>query len=239
MLDDFVNLCGDLNSNQASEILCHPYLQPYVDQYRPSLDPSSTTRSLEKPISASCNGQKNLSESQNSSISSSDKDSLQSSEKNLSGLALNCGHKEVEKDTFSNGVTSDSNMVPSQDVRGDCNVSKMDMERQDSSKSLNVEQLPNVKYQQPKTVKNVMVALKEEGKVREGGSSARASHVKIGGTQNHKTDTEPPPRSNRPTCSSSSSTKPNVEVLASESVENNCDSTKRMPASHPLKHLVS
>ncbi|EHA8588328.1 Serine/threonine-protein kinase Nek5 [Cocos nucifera] len=238
MLDNFVYLCGDLNPNQASEILSHPYLQPYVDQYQPSPDPSSITRSLKKPISTSCNGQKNMSESQNSSISSSDKDSLQSGERNISGLALNCDHKEVEKDTFSNGVASDSNIVPSQDVRGDRNVYRMDVERQDSSKSLHVDQQRKVEHKQPKIVKNVMLALKEEGNDREGSSPLRASCVKIGGTPNHKTGTKPPPRSCGPTCSSSSSSKPNVEVLASKSAENNCDSTKRVLASHPFKHLL-
>ncbi|XP_008798862.2 serine/threonine-protein kinase Nek5 [Phoenix dactylifera] len=220
----------------ASEILRHPYLQPYANQYRPSPDPSSVTQSPEKHISTSCSGQKNMSESQNSSISSSDKDSLQSSERNTSELAVNCDHKEFEKDTSSNDGVA---FVPSQDVIGDCDFSKIETERQDSSKSLHVDQQPKVESKQPKTVKNIMMALKE-GRLRESSSPARASRVKIGGTPNHKNGTEPSPKSSKPTSSSSSSSKSNAEAPAPacESVKTNSDSAKRVLASHPLKHLL-
>ncbi|XP_029116373.1 serine/threonine-protein kinase Nek5 [Elaeis guineensis] len=219
----------------ASEILRHPCLQPYANQYRPSPDPSSVTQSPEKPISASCSGQKNMSESQNSSISSSDKDSLQSSERNTSELAVNCDHKEVEKVTSSNdGVAS----VPSQDVRGDRGVSKIEIERQNSSKPLHVDQKPKVESKHPKIVKNIMMALKEEGRVRESSSPARASRVKIGGTPIHKNGTEPSPRSSKPSSSSSSSSKSNAEAPACESIKTNSDSAKRAQASHSLKHLL-
>ncbi|KAG1331739.1 Serine/threonine-protein kinase Nek5 [Cocos nucifera] len=219
----------------ASEILRHPCLQPYANQYRPSPDPSSVIQSPEKPICASCGGQKNMSESQNSSISSSDKDSLQSNERNTSELAVNCDHKEVEKGTSSNdGVAS----VPSQDVRGDRDVSKIEIQGQDSSKPLLVDQKPKAASKHPKIVKNIMMALKEEGRVRENSSPARANRVKIGGTPNHKNGIEPSPRSSKPSSSSSSSSKSNAEAPACESVKTNSDSAKRVQASHPLKHLL-
>lgn len=231
-------LCNDevIKSNQASEILRHPCLQPYANQYRPSPDPLSVTQSPEKPISTACNGQKNMSESQNSSFSSSDKDSLQSSERNTSELAVNCDHKELEKGTSSNdGVAS----VPSQDVGGDRDVSKIEIERQDSLKHLHVDQKPKVESKQPKTIKNIMMALKEEHRVREGSSPVRASRVKAAGTPNHKGGAEPSAKLSKPSSSSSSSSKSNAEAPACESVKTNSDSVKRVQASHPLKHLVS
>ncbi|KAL0922843.1 hypothetical protein M5K25_006870 [Dendrobium thyrsiflorum] len=69
----------------ASEILRHPYLQPYVNLFRPFTGPSwDMSQSPEKPISISHdNGLKNMSESQHSSISSSDKESCLSTDSHI------------------------------------------------------------------------------------------------------------------------------------------------------------
>ncbi|KAE8688739.1 Serine/threonine-protein kinase Nek5 [Hibiscus syriacus] len=60
----------------ASELLKHPYLQPYVDQYRPCFSYTSTKCSLNTHISPgreSRNNRKNMAESQNSNSSCSEK----------------------------------------------------------------------------------------------------------------------------------------------------------------------
>ncbi|KAK9279300.1 hypothetical protein L1049_012979 [Liquidambar formosana] len=84
----------------ASEILKHPYLQPYVDQYRPSFNPP-TACSPEKPISTGRDARKNMAESQISNSSSSDKESLHLSEKNIPAMAFNCDNKATDTDLAS------------------------------------------------------------------------------------------------------------------------------------------
>ncbi|KAJ0494552.1 putative protein kinase NEK family [Helianthus annuus] len=65
----------------ASDILKHPYLQPYVDLYRSSIGVGFTSPS--KPIGNAHDMRKRSSESQSSNSSFSDKDSVKSSEKNI------------------------------------------------------------------------------------------------------------------------------------------------------------
>ncbi|KAL0437064.1 UNVERIFIED_CONTAM: Serine/threonine-protein kinase Nek5 [Sesamum radiatum] len=84
----------------ASELLKHPYLQPYIEQYRPSYNPSAAT-SPEKPLSTNRDGRKNMAESQSSNSSCSDRDSLMSSERNGSGIIMNCDLKTNDTDSAS------------------------------------------------------------------------------------------------------------------------------------------
>ncbi|KAL4590592.1 hypothetical protein LXL04_003526 [Taraxacum kok-saghyz] len=71
----------------ATEILKHPYLQPYVDQYRSLVGNRSTPPG--KPLRTPHDVRKRRSESQSSNSSFSDKDSVISSEKNIH----TCDHK--------------------------------------------------------------------------------------------------------------------------------------------------
>lgn len=66
--------------SSASELLKHPYLQPYVDQYRPSYNTAAAVLP-KKTLCRSREGRKNMAESQ-SSNSCSDRDSLTPSESN-------------------------------------------------------------------------------------------------------------------------------------------------------------
>ncbi|EOA26223.1 hypothetical protein CARUB_v100166471mg, partial [Capsella rubella] len=81
----------------ASEILKHPYLQPYVEQYRPTLSAASITP--EKPLN-SREGRRSMAESQNSN-SSSEKDNFYVSDKNIRYVVPSNGNKVTETDLAS------------------------------------------------------------------------------------------------------------------------------------------
>ncbi|XP_073140633.1 serine/threonine-protein kinase Nek5-like isoform X2 [Henckelia pumila] len=68
--------------SSASELLKHPYLQPYVDQYRPSYNTAAAVLP-KKPLCRSREGRKNMVESQSSNSSCSDRDSWTPSESNV------------------------------------------------------------------------------------------------------------------------------------------------------------
>ncbi|OAY66725.1 Serine/threonine-protein kinase Nek5, partial [Ananas comosus] len=201
----------------ASEILRHPYLQPYVNQNRPFPDPSHGKPSPEKPIPTSNSSQISMSESQSSSISSSDKDSIHSSERSTSALPPSSDHKSVES----------TSVLTNHGVQKDTTSSKL--ERQDSAKCIHVDQ-------QPKTVKNILMAFKEESKPRESSSPARASRLKMGGAPGNKNFPEPYPKGSKPISATSSSSKSN-EVLPDEPVKTNFDLAKQAQACNPGKHL--
>ncbi|XP_072991577.1 serine/threonine-protein kinase Nek5-like isoform X1 [Typha latifolia] len=222
----------------ASEILKHPYLQTYVNQYRPFLDPSCVTGSLDKPISTSRSSQKSMSESQNSSISNSDKESMQSSERNTSVSPLS-DYRTTEKQAvlFDDGVVSNNKRTASVHVKVAKSIPTAELERQDSSKSIHAYQQQKNETKQPKSVKNLLTGLKEENKARESVSPMRASRVKILGAPSNKNIAEPSVKVSKPTSSSSSSSK-NNEVLANESARTNCDSLRNVQPSYPLKHLL-
>ncbi|KAK6144180.1 hypothetical protein DH2020_021000 [Rehmannia glutinosa] len=78
--------------SSASELLKHPYLQYYIDQYRPSYNPSP-----EKPLSTARESRKSMAESQSSNSSCSDRDSLMSNERNI----VNRDHKSTGTDSAS------------------------------------------------------------------------------------------------------------------------------------------
>ncbi|TKY48677.1 Serine/threonine-protein kinase Nek5 [Spatholobus suberectus] len=98
----------------ASEILKHPYLQPYVDQYRSSCC-TPTACSPEKSISAVHDPRKNLPESQNSSSSSTDKDSLMSNEKNTAKAVQKHDNKITEIDLTSIEDDGSEHLLPGEE----------------------------------------------------------------------------------------------------------------------------
>ncbi|XP_073271610.1 serine/threonine-protein kinase Nek5-like isoform X2 [Primulina huaijiensis] len=67
--------------SSASELLKHPCLQPYVDQYRPSYH-TATALLPKKPLCKSRESRKNMSESLSSNSSCSERDSLTPSQSN-------------------------------------------------------------------------------------------------------------------------------------------------------------
>ncbi|XP_068660944.1 serine/threonine-protein kinase Nek5-like [Aristolochia californica] len=224
----------------ASEILRHPYLQPYVDQYRMSLGPIACAP--EKPISSARNGsRKNVAGSQNSSISSSDRDSLHSSEKNISAVVFDCDHKGTETDmAFTNdGIVCNNGCVH---LQGDVECLRNDeinpsvpfteADDRDPPVPPRSEQRSKTESKQPKIIKNILMALKEEGKVRETTSPIRGNRLKAVGMSTQKTNTEPSPKIPKP------SVKQNADSPNVTPGKGHGESVKRVPGSYSLKHLL-
>ncbi|URE39100.1 hypothetical protein MUK42_34712 [Musa troglodytarum] len=138
------------NRPSASEILQHPYLQPYVIEHRPCPDPSSVSQSPEMPISTSHGSQKNMSESQSSSVSSSDKDSLRSGDHNISGPTADCQQKTTGVDSALTDVLAPNAYTPPEDAVHGNKVSKAAIERKSSSKFMHVDQQPKLESKQSK-----------------------------------------------------------------------------------------
>ncbi|XP_010262983.1 PREDICTED: serine/threonine-protein kinase Nek5-like isoform X2 [Nelumbo nucifera] len=217
----------------ASEILRHPYLQPYVDQYRVSSSPP-TVCPPEKPISTARHSQKNMARSQNSNSSSSDKDSLISSEKNNSALVFNCDHKAIDMDMASTDDGADSEKTFTSNEHGTHRFS-IKIDEQEVVKPFRDEQ-PKVESKQPKIIKNILMSLKEEGKARENSSPMRGNRAKAGGISNQKANIEASPKVPKPSAVPPGS-KLNAEA-PSVPAKANCDSVKRVQGSHPLKHQL-
>ncbi|XP_062082557.1 serine/threonine-protein kinase Nek5 isoform X2 [Humulus lupulus] len=218
----------------ASEILKHPYLQPYVDQCRPSFSLPSAF-SPQKPISTPHDSRKNMAESQNSNSSSSDKDSLLSSDKNVPAVVPNCGSKGTETDLVSlDDEDVIEQLLPTGDGHGP-NHCTGKMDEKDVKKPFNYEQRSNIESKQPKTIKNIMMALKE-GKVRES-SPMRSNRAKPSSMPTPKINTETSSKIPKlstviPGLKSSHDTPPVAPSKAAS------DSAKRIQSSHPLKHLL-
>ncbi|XP_010246885.1 PREDICTED: serine/threonine-protein kinase Nek5-like isoform X2 [Nelumbo nucifera] len=216
----------------ASEMLRHPYLQPYVDQYRASSSPP-TAYSPEKPISTACHAQKNMAESQNSNSSSSDKESLVSSERNNSALVFNCDHKATDTDVVStdDGVDSEQPFISDEHGIGRSTVK---VDEQEVVNPPHVEQQPKVEAKQPKTIRNLFMALKEEGKARENSSPMRGNRAKAGAVTTQKVNIEASPKVPKPNAIPPGS-KSNVDTPG-VTAKANSDSVKRVQGSHLLKH---
>ncbi|CAL9168841.1 unnamed protein product [Musa hybrid cultivar] len=212
------------NRPSASEILQHPYLQPYVIEHRPCPDPSSVNQSPEMLISTSHGSRKNMSESQSSSVSSSDKDSLRSGDHNISGPTADCQQKTTGADSALTDVLAPNAYTPPVDAIHGNEVSKAAIERKSSSKFIHVDQQPKLESKQSKTVNNILMVLKEEGKARES-SPMRATRVRVASGSNHKTNPEPTPKLSKPV-STTSTSKPNSEGQAHEPIQTNRDPAK-------------
>ncbi|CAI0541551.1 unnamed protein product [Linum tenue] len=218
----------------ASEVLKHPYLQPYVEQYRSSLSPP--TCSLEKPPSAGRGSRRSMADSQNSNSSSSDRDSYLSSERNISTTGENKG-----TDTDLASIDDDNDTEQTTPSEGDSNhtVHTDKVNERKVMKVNHYEDGPNVESkQQPKTIKSIMMALKE-GKARENGSPLRGARAKATGIMTT-------PRNNAESVSKiprpyavAPSFKPNVvDASPVAQAKLTFDSIKRIPASTPSKHQL-
>ncbi|XP_006645069.1 serine/threonine-protein kinase Nek5 [Oryza brachyantha] len=214
----------------ASEILKNPYLQPYVNQYRPFADVAHPIHSLEKPITSSRSSQKSMSGSQCSSISGSDIDSIQSSERNTSGPSTssnNTNDTEVAEATDHVPVKKSSR---SDDIKSTKEAVGPELERQDSSKSIHVDQRPRNEIKQPKTIKKILTTLREESKLRKNNSPVRATRLKLSPSSREQL-------SDDSKHSSDISSSRSSEVTSRESAKVTCEPVKRMQPSPHLKHL--
>ncbi|XP_066307494.1 serine/threonine-protein kinase Nek5-like [Miscanthus floridulus] len=205
----------------ASEIIKNPYLQPYVNQYRPFADILHPSRSPVKPVTNSRSSQRSMSGSQCSSISGtgSDMDSIQSSEINASGLAS------------SSNNTIETEGAETTDLQSHKYTACPELERQDSSKSVQDNHHPRHENKQPKIIKKILTTLREESKFRESNYPVRASRVKLNSPSNRERSSDDSKQSDISSSSRSS------EVMSHESANASCEPVKRGHASPPLKHL--
>ena len=162
-----------------------------------------------------------MSGSQCSSISASDMDSIQSSERNTSGPAS------------SSNNTIDTEGAESTDLQSHKDTAGPELERQDSSKSIHNNQHLRHENKQPKIIKKVLTTLREESKFRESSSPVRASRVKLNSPGNRERSSDDSKHTDISSSSRSS------EVMSHESARVSFEeSVKRGQASPPLKHLV-
>lgn len=148
-----------------------------------------------------------MADSQSSTSSCSDRDS----ERNIP----NFWHKPADTET-----DGDVSMLP---------INTME---HDVGKQLHEEQRNNSELKQPKTIKNIMIALKE-GKNRENSSPMRSNHTKTSSSSNQRIMVEASPRVSRPGPGFvSNGPKGNAEASGAKP---NADSSRRTPS---LKHQV-
>ncbi|GMI92273.1 NIMA-RELATED KINASE6, NIMA (never in mitosis, gene A)-related 6 [Hibiscus trionum] len=223
----------------ASELLKHPYLQPYVDQCRPCFSYPSTNCSLNKNISPgreSRDNRKNMAESQNSNSSCSDKDSLLSSDRNTATMVSNSNSKATDTDSISNDEEgSTERHLPSEEENGPI-VFTGKVDEKGMTKPSYAEQGSNVQSKQPKIIKSIMMALKE-GKIRGNGSPMRGSRTKAAGGLTQRNNVEASPKVLKPPAPTPGS-KPNADTPTAASARSPSDSTKRIPGSHHMKHQL-
>ncbi|XWS28518.1 hypothetical protein CRYUN_Cryun25bG0076600 [Craigia yunnanensis] len=219
----------------ASELLKHPYLQPYVDQYRPSFSCPSTNCLPDKHISTGRANRKNMAESQNSNSSCNDKDSLLSSERNTATMVSNSNSKVADTDSISNDDEDATEHPPSEEENGPIIFTGKVNEKGMMIPSY-AEQGSNGQSKQPKTIKSIMMALKE-GKVRENGSPMRGSCTKAVGGLTQRNNVEASPKVLKPPAPTLGS-KYNADTATVASAKLPLDSAKRIPGSHHLKHQL-
>ncbi|KAG6436081.1 hypothetical protein SASPL_100963 [Salvia splendens] len=215
--------------SSASELLKHPYLQPYVDQYRPSYKPIAAI-TLEKPPPTARVSRRNMAESQGSSSSCSDRDSLVSSEKNI----VNRGHKSPDMETAL--VDEDvkcRSLSKTEEGPQIMDSLSVNTKEHDVGKPLHDEQRNSSETKQPKTIKNIMVSLKE-GKSRENNSPLRSHHSKSSCGSNQRTVTEASPRVSKQPNLVNYGPKGNAEAPE----RTNTDSNKRVQGTPSLKHQL-
>ncbi|KAL5226475.1 hypothetical protein ABZP36_014740 [Zizania latifolia] len=215
----------------ASEILKNPYLQPYVNQYRPFAGISHPIHSLDKPIASSQSSQKSMSGSQCSSISGSDLDSIQSGERNTSGPSSSSNNTIDTEGAEATDHVSVKKISRPDDIKGHKETVRPELERQDSSKAIHADQRPRNKIKPPKIIKKILTNPREESKLTENNSPVGASHVKINSPSSRERLSDDSKHS-----SDISSTK-SSEVTSHESAKVTCEPVKRIQAPPPLKHL--
>ncbi|KAJ0248242.1 Serine/threonine-protein kinase Nek5 [Hirschfeldia incana] len=178
----------------ASEILKHPYLQPYVEQYRPAINAASITP--EKPLN-SREGRRSMAESQNSNSSSERDNFYVGDNKSNRHVGPSNGHKIAETDSVS--VDEEDIIDHIQPGENENEQSVSATTKTDSHGILKPSQSDHrpevIQPRHPKTIRNIMMVLKEE-KARENGSPMRVINrgrtTTSGGVPTQKNNAETP-----------------------------------------------
>ncbi|XP_055818769.1 serine/threonine-protein kinase Nek5-like [Solanum dulcamara] len=215
----------------ASELLKHPYLRPYLEQYRPSFI-THVGSYPEKPLTTGRDSRKNMAESQSSTSSCSDKDSLKSKEKNIQNRASNYDYRGSDVDVAFVDDDIDFRQLHSFDEDHGDDTFPEDTDDFESKNIIDDERRCDAETKQPRAIKNIMLAVKE-GKMREHSSPMRGSRTKVGV---QKANTEAPPKVPKPSAVAPS--KPNAETPSPGSTKAGSDSIKRNHGLHALKHQL-
>lgn len=168
-------------------------------------------------------------ESQNSSSSCSDKDSSFSTEKNIPVMVY-CENKATETDITSDDDVGSEN--PAQNDEENCMAECVASMHEQVMKSANKETKTNSEVKQPKTMKNILMTLRE-GKSRENSSPMRSNR----GRAAQRSNAEAPPKVSKPTIVPPT-VKPNAEFQAVVPARMSPDTAKRVHGSTSLKHQV-
>ncbi|XP_023532893.1 serine/threonine-protein kinase Nek5-like isoform X1 [Cucurbita pepo subsp. pepo] len=218
----------------ASELLKHPYLQPYVEQYRPSIAPTvDFSPDKRRPTRDS---RRSMAESQNSNSSNSDRDSLISSDKNAPAMASNCDDKVTDNDMASvDDHDGPELLVPSEEEQTH-NTCSLKVNDPMHSKPAQADHQSNTESRRPKTIRNIMLALKE-GKARENYSPVRGNCVKSGVASNQKAHAEVPPKVIKPPVAVPGS-KSNADTPTTVPAKANIESSRRIQAVATPKHQL-
>ncbi|XP_022756024.1 serine/threonine-protein kinase Nek5-like [Durio zibethinus] len=220
----------------ASELLKHPYLQPYVDQYRPSFSCPSTNCSVDKHISTGRDNRKNMAESQNSNSSCSDKDSLLSGDRNTATMVSTSNSKVTDTDSISNDDEDGTEQHPPREEENGPVIFTGKVDEKGMMKPSYAERGSNVQSKQPKTIKSIIMALKE-GKVRENISPMRGNCAKVVGGLTQRNNVEASPKVLKPPAPALGS-KSNADTATVVSGKVPLDSAKNIPVSHHLKQQL-
>lgn len=218
----------------ASDILKHPYLQPYVHQYCSSLC-SPSASSPEKPIFAVHVPRKTMAESEKSNSSCSEKGGLMSKKRNISKAAPKGDDKITEVGLSSIGDKITDLIMPGRERNSSSNVNAK-TDKQEVRKQTHLEHKSNVGSKQARIVKNAKMGPKHE-KVKEMSSPMRGSLMKAGGISTQKINTETLckfPKSDFGV----NGLKPNVEVPTLAPSKATLHSAKRIQGSHTSKHQL-
>ncbi|XP_027185310.1 serine/threonine-protein kinase Nek5-like [Coffea eugenioides] len=216
----------------ASEILKHPYLQAYVDQYRVSFTHAPANHP--EKLLTTRDSRKNMAESQSSNSSCSDRDSLLSTERNVQAVVYNCEKGTSDADLASVDDDSSSGLLHPGDEPHGSDICTTNVEDAEMIKPFPDEQRCNSEVKQPRMIRNIMMALKE-GKARENSSPMR-NRTKVGGICTQKTNIEAPPKIPRPS-SVTPGLKGNTDMPSPVTAKAGSESVKR-PAMQSLKHQL-
>ncbi|KAK9027487.1 hypothetical protein V6N11_067320 [Hibiscus sabdariffa] len=215
------------NRPSASELLKHPYLQPHVDQYRPSFSFPSMKCSADQHISSGCDNRKNMDESRNSNSSCSDKDSSLSNDRNTSTVVSNSNNEVInsaisndDEDGIEQHLLHDEEKGPTIVT---CKVDEKGMMRPSKS-----EQESNVQSLEPKTIKSI-------GKVAEIGSPIRGNSKKAVDGLTQRKIVEASPKVLKPPARTSNSIADSPTVASAKLPP---DAAKRIPGSSQLEHQL-
>lgn len=146
-----------------------------------------------------------------------------------------------------NNRGTDTNLVPvddedcseqsmSNEVQSGAVVCATGVDEQDVSKHPRDIHTPTAELKQPRTIKSIMMALKE-GKVRENHSPMRGSHTKAIAWLNPKNKMEPSDKVLKP--SAIPIFRPNLETQTAMPTKTNSDTFKQVQGYNSLKYQVS